>query len=178
MYLQDNRGRKRTKLVAVENDDNLSEFDDDDSRSPPPLSPGDHSYGKDASICPSLSPDSQLMFGEDIEDNNSMKTPGSPQDPWMRRSAHIPSEPTDIPSKPSSRSSPSLSEMGRLGHRRTASECLTSATELMFSSSVDSLESLTFRNPRSPLSISIDESEPLPTHPSLSPETKRAAFNG
>ena len=76
------------------------------------------------------------------------------------------------------RDSPTLADLAALGrHRRTASECLTSATEFMYSSSIDSVDSLSFRNMRSPPSISMDESGSLPAKSSLSPVTKRALFD-
>lgn len=170
---QDHRGKKKSTLSDDESEEHLMQFEDSPSH---PHTPVEHSYGKDADICPSLSPDSHIMFEEEIEESNPVKSPVSPHDPWMRQSAHIPSEPTDIPSKPTSSNSPSLSDMARLGHKRTGSECLTSATEFMYSSSVDSLESLTFRNLRSPLSMSV-ESESFPGHQSMSP-ARRADFNG
>ncbi|XP_053405869.1 C-myc promoter-binding protein-like isoform X2 [Mercenaria mercenaria] len=172
IYIKDHRGKKKSKLSDDEVDDSLIQFEDSPAHRHSPM---EHSYGKDSNICPS--PEPLLMFGEEMEDDSSVKSPGSSHDPWMRQSTHIPSEPTDIPSERPSHESPNLSELARLGHRRTGSECLTSATEFMFSSSIDSLESLTFRNLRSPLSISM-ESESLPEHSSVSTENRKNAFNG
>ncbi|XP_060579637.1 C-myc promoter-binding protein-like [Ruditapes philippinarum] len=172
IYIKDHRGKTRTKVSDNDTEDGLIQFDDNPAISHSQM---ECSYGKDSNICPSTEP--QLMFNDDIDDDSPVKSPASLHDPWMRQSTHIPSEPTDIPSKSVSHDSPNLSDMARLGHRRTGSECLTSATEFMFSSSIDSVESLTFRNFRSPLSISID-SESLSGHPSLSPEARRAAKNG
>lgn len=142
------------------------------------MSPGEHSYGKDSSICPSLSADNHFMFNEDMDDNTSLQSTGSTHDPWMRQSAHIPNEPSADPSVPESlpKTEPSLAEMAKLGHRRTASECLTNATEFVHSS-MESLDSLSFRALRSPLSISGDEGEVGHGLPTLTPEKKRAAFD-
>ncbi|KAL4227448.1 DENN domain-containing protein 4B [Mactra antiquata] len=158
IYLKDHRKKKLSNPHL----DNENSQNNDTTHTP--CTP-ERSYGKDENICPSSeSPDHQLQFAEDMDDTQSVNSLGDTQDPWMRRSAHSESEPTNIPERPKSEDSPNLAEMAKLGHRRTGSECLTSATEYMYGSSVESLESLTFRNLRSPLSISIDEMEPF--HPS------------
>lgn len=142
------------------------------------LSPSEHSYGKDAEICPSLSADSQFVFGENFEDNSSVKSFESSHDPWMRQSTHNPpTESSDASlSQSVPKTEPSLADMAKFGHKRTASECLTSATEFTFDS-MESLDSLSVRNLRSPLSISGDESESGQSAPSLTPDKKRAAFD-
>ena len=139
------------------------------------MTPSEISYGKDADICPSLSADSQFMFGEDTEDNTSVKSFGSSNDPWMRQSSHnAPETPEPLPTAPKPQQS--LAEMAKCAHRRTASECLTSATEFT-RGSMESLDSLSIRNPRSPLSISGDEGEVGHSIPNLTPDKKRAAFD-
>ena len=175
---QDRRGKKKSKTADTEVDT--------DSIDGGQLSPSDISYGKDANICSPCSKDGQLLFGEDMDlDNHSVKSCDSahdPHDPWTRQVPHTPkhnSVDANKSPKPEKRTSDgaSMSDMALAGrHRRTASECLTSATDIPYSSSVESFDSCTFRAVRSPLNISIDEQDSLPTHPSQTPETKRGMF--
>ena len=116
-------------------------------------------------------------------DNHSVKSFDSahdPHDPWTRQVPHTPKHngvDTNGAKPDRTNEGASMSEMAFAGrHRRTASECLTSATDIPYSSSVESFDSLSFRALRSPLNISIDEQDSLPKHPSQTPETKRGMF--
>ncbi|XP_033751078.1 C-myc promoter-binding protein-like [Pecten maximus] len=59
------------------------------------------------------------------------------------------------------------------GRRRCTSECLTSATDMMFGTSFDSMDNFQSQFVRSPLNISIEEDNELPTRPSDLPEMKK-----
>lgn len=170
IYLKDHRGKKKSADSHDEADDDLIGLD-----GPSEHACMDSSYGKDASICPSSSSDHDFIIGE-MDDNSSVK---SFEDPWMRRSAI--EETSNSPDNPSpERSEPmTMHEAARRGmHRRTASECFTAATDI-YGSSVDSMESLTYRNLRSPLSISMDKTDPytIEAKAQRTPEHKKAVFD-
>ncbi|XP_052793201.1 C-myc promoter-binding protein-like isoform X2 [Mya arenaria] len=172
IYIKDYR-RCKVSETAEDDTEALIDFGSPGAHHPSP------SYGKDVNICPPTDPSGHFMFGEDMEDNTSVSSFDTHHDPWQRHSDHVPASPPDVssPSHPKpAENGPSLSEMANMGHRRTTSECLTSAT--MYSSSLESLESLTFKNLRSPLSISMDESDDGHGRPTLTPERRRAMFEG
>jgi len=177
-YVQDMRWAKTAS--GEDMTDALIDLD-----TPGPLHHLSPSYGKDTIICPEPNADGHFMFGDDLDDVlsvNSVENTHDPHDPWQRHPDHAPTPATAIPGRQvngqpaAAVDIPSLTQMARAGHRRTTSECLTSTT--LYSSSLDSLESFTMKNMRSPLSISEDESEEGQGKPQLTPERRRAMFDG
>ncbi|XP_052281049.1 DENN domain-containing protein Crag-like [Dreissena polymorpha] len=166
IYIKDHRKRKEAKIAEEEkiNDELLIDFHE--------KNPSHTSYGKDANLCPREDTNQHFMFPDDE---------GAVDDPWVRHPSAEPSRATQPPSDDTSPESPehgpTLSQMGRMGHRRTTSECLTSATN--YSCSMDSLENCggDGRNIRSPLSISMG-SDDAEGHTVLTPERRRAMFEG
>lgn len=166
IYLKDHRGKRKSKVT--DSDDDTDSIDEGRQHSQ-----GDRSYGKDAKLCSSHSKDIQLLFGEEMDlDNNSVKSFDSAHDshdPWTRQVPHTPKHNgEEKSSQPERRDSDTvtMSELALAGrHRRTASECLTSTTDIPYSSSVESFDNLSFRI-KSPLNISLEERDLLPKQPS------------
>ena len=166
---QDNRLKHKSKSTDVDDEHDGIDFLAEGTQ---PLHT-DISYGKDAKLCSPTSKDAQLIFGEEMDlDNHSVKSFDSaqdPHDPWTRQVPHTPKHSLgDKSPKPAGGDSEkvTMSEMALAGrHRRTASECLTSTTDIPYSSSVESFDSIPFRL-RSPLNISLEERDLLPKHPS------------
>ena len=165
---QDQRGKRKSKIIDMEDDtDSINSVGEGRK-----LSSSDISYGKDAKLCAPHSKDGQLLFGEDMDlDNHSVKSFDSahdPHDPWTRQVPHTPKHDTvdnksPQPERKTTSDSVSMSDMALAGrHRRTASECLTSATDIPYSSSVESFDNTAFRGMRSPLNISLEERDLLP----------------
>ena len=102
----------------------------------------------------------------DLDNDHSAQ---DPHDPWTRQVPHTPKHKSgDNTAKQETEDAENvtMSDMALAGrHRRTASECLTSTTDIPYSSSVESFDSVPFRL-RSPLNISLEERDLLPKHPS------------
>ncbi|KAL3866790.1 hypothetical protein ACJMK2_044059 [Sinanodonta woodiana] len=170
VYIKDYRNKKNSWHVTGE----ASDLDSDVSETSNP-SLWNKSYGKDSDFCSTMKSDTQTMMDNKPEDSDSVHSAGFGRNdnPWTLQQSDSELKPSDLPTN---NCSMSMSEMALAGRRRrTASECLTSATDNMYSS-LESCDGGHFQSQRSPLSISIGEEMELPTHPADVPEMKKDAL--